>query len=151
MGIKYVHTNLIAKDVQKLVAFYEEVFGCYVIPPERDVSGEWLDRSVNMKNVNIKGVHLHLPGYDEAGPTLEIFTYNELINNTANQINTTGFAHIAFEVDDVEEVKQKLLSAGGTLHGDVVTFEVKGKGVITMVYARDPEGNIVELQKWKLD
>ncbi len=151
MGIKYVHTNIVARDVQKLAVFYEEVFGCYPIPPERDLSGEWLDRSVNMKNVNIKGVHLHLPGYGEGGPTLEIFSYNEYIRNAANQINTTGFAHIAFEVDDVEKVKQKLLSAGGSLHGDVVTFPVEGKGTITMAYTRDPEGNIVELQNWKLD
>ncbi len=151
MGIKYVHTNIVAKDVRNLAAFYEEVFGCYPIPPERDLSGEWLDRAVNIKNASIKGVHLHLPGYEEGGPTLEIFSYNDYISNVANQINTTGFAHIAFEVDDVEKVKQKLLSAGGSLHGDVVTFSVEGKGTITMAYTRDPEGNIVELQKWEQD
>jgi predicted enzyme related to lactoylglutathione lyase len=151
MGIKYVHTNIVAKDMRKLAAFYEEVFDCYPIPPERDLSGEWLDRSINIKNANIKGIHLHLPGYEEGGPTLEIFSYNEYISNAANQINTTGFAHIAFEVDDVEKVKQKLLSAGGSLHGEVVTFSVTGKGTVTMVYTRDPEGNIVELQKWEQD
>ena len=62
-----------------------------------------------------------------------------------------GVHHIAFEVDDVEKVKQKLLSAGGSLHGEVVTFSVTGKGTVTMVYTRDPEGNIVELQKWEQD
>lgn len=148
MGIKYVHTNIIAKNVQKLTAFYEEVFGCYLVPPERDLSGEWLDRSVNMKDANIKGVHLRLPGYGDDGPTLEVFSYNEYIINKANQINTTGFSHIAFEVDDVEAVKAKLIAAGGSAHGEVVSFEVEGKGTITLAYTRDPEGNIIELQKW---
>jgi hypothetical protein len=30
----------------------------------------------------------------------------------------------------------------------VATTEVKGVGVLRVVYARDPEGNIVELQHW---
>jgi catechol-2,3-dioxygenase len=32
--------------------------------------------------------------------------------------------------------------------GDVVVTKVKGVGSLRAVYARDPEGNIVELQKW---
>src|SRR5438034_11344312 len=41
---KYVHTNLIARDWKKPVRFYGDVFGCDPTGPERDLSGEWLDR-----------------------------------------------------------------------------------------------------------
>jgi catechol-2,3-dioxygenase len=27
--------------------------------------------------------------------------------------------------------------------------EIEGVGVLTVVYAKDPEGNIVEIQSWK--
>jgi predicted enzyme related to lactoylglutathione lyase len=35
---KYVHTNLIAKDWKRLSGFYETVFGCVAVAPERDYS-----------------------------------------------------------------------------------------------------------------
>jgi len=37
---RYVHTNLIAWDWKRLAAFYQDVFGCVPVPPERDLSGE---------------------------------------------------------------------------------------------------------------
>ncbi len=73
-SIKYVHTNIVAEDWKKLAHFYIDVFQCRIKPPERDLSGEWLDTLTSIKNVVIKGVHLELPGYID-GPTLEIFSY----------------------------------------------------------------------------
>jgi hypothetical protein len=37
---KYVHTNLIAEDWRALAGFYQEVFGCIPVPPERDFQGD---------------------------------------------------------------------------------------------------------------
>jgi len=51
-------------------------------------------------------------------------------------------------VDDVDEALQAVIAAGGSTVGNIVTTEVDGVGVLQVVYARDPEGNIVELQKW---
>ena len=39
------------------------------------------------------------------------------------------------------------MSAGGSAVGQTATTEVSGIGRLRVVYARDPEGNIVELQK----
>jgi len=61
--------------------------------------------------------------------------------------NQCGFGHIAFAVDDVDEALQAVIAGGSTV-GNIVTTEVDGVGVLRVVYARDPEGNIVELQKW---
>jgi predicted enzyme related to lactoylglutathione lyase len=57
-------------------------------------------------------------------------------------------SHLAFRVNDVTTALQVVLSAGGSRLGEVVSFEVPGAGVITFTYARDPEGNIIELQSW---
>jgi lactoylglutathione lyase len=151
MSIKYVHTNIVALNWKKLVAFYQTVFECQPMLPERDISGEHLDRAVNMKDANIKGIHLALPGYGSNGPTLEIFQYNRVSDHPSKNINTLGFAHIAFSVDNVETMIDKLLQHGGSLVGEMVTIPVAGKGTVTIVYAKDPEENIVELQKWELD
>ena len=145
---KYVHTNLIARDWKRLVRFYSEVFGCEPKGPERDMSGAWLDRVNAVPKAHLTGVHLRLPGYGEDGPTLEIFSYDELVERGMPVANQCGFAHIAFAVDDVDQALQSLIAAGGSTVGKIASTEVDGVGLLRVVYARDPEGNIVELQKW---
>jgi len=145
---KYVHTNLIARDWKRLAQFYSEVFACEPKGPERDLSGAWLDTVNGVPNAHIRGVHLRLPGYDDTGPTLEIFSYDQLIERGLPAANQSGFAHIAFGVDDVDEALQAVITAGGSAVGQMATKEVDGIGTLRVVYARDPEGNIVELQKW---
>ena len=39
-------------------------------------------------------------------------------------------------------------AAGGSARGAVVELPVPGKGVVTFVYAADPEGNLIEIQAW---
>ena len=145
---KYVHTNLIAKDWKRLVRFYIDVFGCEPKGPERDLSGAWLDGVNAVPNAHLTGVHLRLPGYGDDSPTLEIISYDKLVERGMPIANQCGLAHIAFSVGDVDEALQAVIAAGGGAVGKIASTEVDGVGLLRVVYARDPEGNIVELQKW---
>ena len=147
--MKFVHTNIVARNWEKLAQFYIDVFNCEPVYPERDMSGEWIDRITGIKNVHIRGIHLRLPGYDN-GPTLEIFEYASAYEfETRNSINKPGFAHIAFHVNNVDDVLDKFLAYGGSKYGQLVEKELEGLGTLTIIYAQDPEGNIVEIQNWK--
>ena len=145
---KYVHTNLIARDWKRLVRFYSEVFGCGPKGPKRDMCGAWLDQLTSLRNAHLTGVHLHLPGYGDDGPTLEIFRYDQLIDVELPAANQSGFAHIAFAVDDVDQALEVVIAAGGSTVGEIATTQVDSVGLLRVIYARDPEGNIIELQKW---
>lgn len=145
---KFVHTNLIAQNWKALAAFYESVFGCTPVPPERDLSGDWLDGTTGIPNTRIRGVHLHLPGYAGAGPTLEIFQYDLEQERPATAVNRPGFGHIALAVDDVARAREAVLAAGGRAVGDLVSTRIPVAGTISVVYATDPEGNVIELQHW---
>ena len=145
---RFVHTNLIAHDWKRLARFYEEVFGCTPVPPERELKGEWLEAATGVPGAQIQGVHLRLPGYGQVGPTLEILAYQPQMERPATAANRPGFAHIAFAVDDVEAACEAVLAAGGGTVGSIVPLPVQGAGTVTLVYATDPEGNIVELQRW---
>ena len=147
--MKYAHTNIIARDWEKLSAFYIEVFECKTVPPIRNQSGHWLEEGTGITNATLSGIHLALPGYGEDGPTLEIYTYKDFTETVKSQPNQLGFTHIAFEVEDVEKTLQRILENGGKRQGKVVTRVVEGKGEITFTYARDPEGNLIEIQNWK--
>jgi predicted enzyme related to lactoylglutathione lyase len=148
VNARYVHTNLVAQDWKRLAQFYEQIFGCTPVPPERELAGQWLEDGTGVAGAEIRGIHLQLPGYGDAGPTLEIFQYNRQEQHPATAINRPGFAHIAFAVDDVEAAKEAVLAAGGGTVGQVVSLEVPGAGTVTFVYLTDPEGNILELQRW---
>jgi predicted enzyme related to lactoylglutathione lyase len=146
--IKFVHTNLIAHDWKKLAQFYIDVFDCKPVYPERNLSGNWIDKLKNIPGTEVRGIHLRLPGYDN-GPTLEIFEYNKLSKvDHVHFINNPGLSHIAFHVNDVEKTLQKLFRFGGESYGESIQKEIEGVGVLTVVYAKDPEGNIVEIQNW---
>lgn len=146
--MKYVHTNIIAQDWKKLAQFYIHVFGCTKVLPERNLNGKWLDTVTGIDGVHIEGIHLRLPGYGDEGPTLEIFQYNSYKAVQFQKINRQGLAHIAFGVDDVDESLKAVLAEGGGKLSDIMRANIPGVGNITIVYAKDPEGNFIELQKF---
>ncbi len=91
---------------------------------------------------------LALPGYEENLPTLEIFQYD--VNEPSEQVpDRKGFGHIAFRTDDVPSLLATLIRHGGSRVGEMVETHIPGAGNLTFVYARDPDGNIIELQNWK--
>ena len=148
MKVKYKHTNIVAWDWKKVAEFYEQVFGCEPVPPERVAVGEWVERCTGVPGAEVHGIHLRLPGYGDDGPTLEIFQYNHAEQRPETAINRPGLAHLAFEVDNIEAARDEVITAGGRCVGQMVTVEIPGAGTITFIYMTDPEGNIIELQKW---
>jgi predicted enzyme related to lactoylglutathione lyase len=147
---KYAHTNIIAKDWRALASFYTEVIGCVPVPPERDLSGEPVERGTGIPGVHLRGVHLRLPGRGADGPTLEIFSYEPMVEGGVKAVNRPGLGHLAFLVDDVEAARTEVLAHGGSIVGEVVTTPVGDSGhFIQWCYVTDPEGNILELQTKK--
>jgi len=148
LDARYVHTNLIAEDWRALADFYIRLFGCEVAPPERDYSGPLLDAGTGLEGARLTGVHLRLPGYGDQGPTLEIYSYNQLRDRPPVAVNRPGFGHIAFAVADVRAARQAVLEAGGQAVGEVVTLQTQTGARVTWCYVTDPEGNVLELQSW---
>lgn len=147
--MKYIHTNIIAKDWRKLADFYIKVFGCKEVYTKRDLKGKWIEEGTGVNDVHVEGIHLRLPGHGDDGPTLEIFQYNKSIPQELKRINQEGIAHLAFRVNDVEKTLNAVIEAGGGKLSEIVNHSIPNIGKITFVYAKDPEGNFIELQKYK--
>jgi catechol 2,3-dioxygenase-like lactoylglutathione lyase family enzyme len=146
--MRYVHTNIIAADSGKLIDFYTKVFSCRHIGQTRDLTGGWVDRITGLQNARITGEHLALPGFPDDGPTLEIFTYDQRLPHAGTVINRCGLAHLAFAVDDVAVTLETLKAAGGGTVGEQISTVYPDGRKLTLVYATDPEGNIVEILNW---
>ena len=147
--MRFAHTNIVAKDWRTLSEFYVKVFDCRIKPPERNLSGAWLDRATGLQDAALEGVHLLLPGHGDNGPTLEIFSYQKMQDGSPMMADHMGITHIAFEVHDVDQTLDEAIKQGGQPLGQVTEKTVDGVGELKFVYFRDPEGNIVEIQSWK--
>src|SRR4030095_6412355 len=145
-GARYVHTNLVAGDWRRRARFYQDVFGCVPVPPERNLSGAEMDAGTGVPGARLQGMHLRLPGSGPDGPTLEVFEYSTSVAGVPRLANRPGFGHIAFAVESVADAREEVLSHGGSPVGDVVTVAISATATVTWCYVRDPEGNIVELQ-----
>jgi hypothetical protein len=70
-------TNLVAQDLERLVAFYEEILGCERVP-RRVISPATGARATGLPRAHLRGHHLRLPGCGDGGRTLD-FTYDEVL------------------------------------------------------------------------
>jgi predicted enzyme related to lactoylglutathione lyase len=145
---RFGHVNVVARDWRSLAAFYIRVFGCVVVPPERDYRGPDLAAGTGVPDAALRGVHVRLPGLGPDGPTLEIYEYEEALPALPPAANRPGFAHIAFAVPDVPAARATVLAEGGGSVGEVVTLTTSDGRRVTRTYVTDPEGNIIELQSW---
>ncbi|UCG86057.1 MAG: VOC family protein [Gemmatimonadota bacterium] len=145
MPARFAHVNVIAQDWRRLATFYERVFGCKPVPPQRDQRGDWLDRATGVPDAHIKGMHLRMPG---GGHTLEVYEYSHMTDRPSIEANTPGFSHIAFVVDDLERASRDVLSNGGSAVGTIEQVHIATVGTLRFQYVADPEGNIIEIQEW---
>jgi catechol 2,3-dioxygenase-like lactoylglutathione lyase family enzyme len=145
---RFGHVNVVARDWRRLVGFYERLFGCVLVPPERDYSGPDLEAGTGLAGAALRGAHLRLPGHGPTGPTLEIYEYSSELDALPPVVNRPGFGHIAFVVPDVPTARAAVLAEGGRSVGEVVTLQTADGRRVTWCYVTDPEGNIIELQSW---
>lgn len=149
MATAFHHTNIVSHDPERLAAFYIDVFDCVRDGPERDLRGDWIERGTGLQGAHITGVMLRLPGHGDPGPRLEIFKVDGAETGQGGKVDRTGLMHLCFEVENAHETLDRILAAGGRIQGEIVdSGTIPGVGRADFVYARDPDGNIVELVSW---
>ncbi len=148
IGARFGHVNVTSPDWRRLASFYTAVFGCELVPPERDMRSEDLDAATGLHDAHLTGAHLRLPGHGPDGPTIEIFSYDTLEAHPGPHVGRAGWGHIAFQVLDVPAAVEAVLDGGGGRVGEIITTQTADDRRVTWCYATDPDGNIVELQAW---
>jgi catechol 2,3-dioxygenase-like lactoylglutathione lyase family enzyme len=148
VAVKYIHTNLTVRDLAALSKFYQDIFGCVPVREPLDLSGSAVSGITNVERAAIRYVHLTLPGFGPGGPELELIQYENETIEPVKASNCLGYGHLAFSVADVRETLDRIIAAGGSAVGELVTADIPNRGRLTEVYAADPEGNIIELQHY---
>jgi catechol 2,3-dioxygenase-like lactoylglutathione lyase family enzyme len=128
------HVNLQAKDVRRTAAFYSDILGMqekpWVFPQSRGYLPGDPDKLALLADGREGHTGLHL-----IAPDPEFAQKNNLSHNPS-----VG-GHVAFHVDDLQGVIDRLTAAG-------IPFSVTGEFAIPglrHVYVHDPEGNLIEI------
>lgn len=142
--MKLVHISMVARDADKLSAFYKAVFGCMEHRPPRTLTGEAVSRGNGLPNSVIYSIWLKFPAQEK--PFLELLEYKSSTNRPEPRVDELGLSHLSFEVKDIETTMTNIFETGGSPLGEITNFGTTDNPFL-IVYVRDCEGNILELEQ----
>ena len=135
----FVHVGLVVEDLDETVRFLALLgFDC----GEPEVfSGEWIDRIIGLENVTVEVVMARAPDGSDTFEVVRFHSPSAGAQEPAPAANRPGLRHVAFTVDDVRGVVDRVREAGWDTVGEIIAFE----HTFLLCYVRGPEGLIVEL------
>ena len=141
------HGNIVVSDIERSKRFYTEVLGLQVAM-ETEIDEPEFARGVGIPGTKVKGVFFAVPNT----PTLiEMFQY--VAPRASRPIpagslpSDIGIGHLAFQVDDIDAVYEKLREKNVPFVSGPVTLPETHKDVggVRFCYFKDPDGVLLEL------
>jgi catechol 2,3-dioxygenase-like lactoylglutathione lyase family enzyme len=135
----FVHVGLVVEDLDETVRFLALLgFDC----GEPGVfSGEWIDRIIGLEGAKVEVVMARGPDGSDVFEVVRFHSPSADAEEPAPAANHPGLRHIAFTVDDVRGVVERIREAGWDTVGEIVDYE----NTFLLCYVRGPDGLIVEL------
>jgi len=141
------HINLVADDLEAMIAFYRDLLGLR-LGKRVTISGPWIEAVTRLPQVEAEVVFLEAP----QGPGIELIQYHRPAGRRPAGLgdpNTKGLRHIAFRVAELNALVAAMQAAGVEFASEIqqvpsaqVDFALQHK---RLIYCRDPEGNLLEL------
>jgi catechol 2,3-dioxygenase-like lactoylglutathione lyase family enzyme len=132
--------GIVVDDLDAAIAFFEELG--LEVEGRTTVEGDWVDRVVGLQGTRSDIAMMHAP---DGHGRLELSRYQHPPavgpDPRSEPANTRGMGRIMFNVDNIDDVVERLQALGGELVGEIVQY----KDAYRLCYLRGPEGIIVAL------
>jgi lactoylglutathione lyase len=136
------HTGISVSNLERSIEFYSDVLGMRVVM-RQEKQGGYLERITGYPGAHVSMAQLELPG---GGHRLELFEYIQPKGRTeAADPCDVGITHACFVVDDLQAVYERLQAAGVSCVSAPVEIDTGANRGGAGLYARDPDGAVVEL------
>jgi catechol 2,3-dioxygenase-like lactoylglutathione lyase family enzyme len=139
------HVGLSTPDLDRLLEFYRDVMGFEVV-----MSTQWRDREIVDRMVGLQGSAARQVMLKAGNAFLELFEYESPTPRPAVADRNPadhGYTHFCIDVVDIDAEYERLSKSAMTFHAPPPTVDELGQRRLRAIYARDPDGNIVELQE----
>ena len=137
------HTAISTGDLDRALHFYRDLIGLKVIGRGSwDEGWEAGDRILGLENTAAQWVML-----SAGNAHLELFQFSSPRGKPQNPDRPDtdhGISHVCFEVEDIYVHYERLVAAKVRFHSPPQDLDELG----LVAYARDPDGNIVELVEY---
>jgi catechol 2,3-dioxygenase-like lactoylglutathione lyase family enzyme len=133
------HVGIVVDDLAAATEFFVELG--LEVQGQGMVEGRWVDCVVGLDGVRVEIAMLQTP---DGHGRLELAKFHRPSAQGGERhapANTPGLRHVAFAVDDIENVVDDLRARGVELVGELERYEDSYR----LCYVRGPEGIIVEL------
>lgn len=144
------HVNIVVADIERAVRFYSEVLGL-TRGFEKTLEGAWIDRVTGVPAARAFCVFMEAGRESDGKPRTRLellqFITPEGAAPAENSLpNTRGIRHLAFNVDDLDALIEKLHALNVEIVSEPVEvpFAVGSLGRKRLFYFYDPEGNLLE-------
>jgi len=135
------HVGIVVANMERSVAFYEDMLGMALLGPAYQFGGPLFDQVMALNNARGKICMMK-----KANVQLELYEF-ETPNSAAKDpnyaVSDRGISHFGINVEDIDATYEKMLAAGVRFHCPVLRFESGMKAT----YGRDPDGNVFELMQ----
>lgn len=141
--VRMNHTGFTVSDLQRTSAFFRDVLGFAISPTTRH-SGPVVERMVG-----VPGAVVDIAFASCGDHTIELICYVEAHSHRASDLRhcDTGFAHVAFEVDDIDAMAEAVRASGYRLFSAPQVVPAGPRKGGKNVYAQGPDGIVIELQQ----
>jgi glyoxylase I family protein len=139
------HAVLLVTDFDRSLDFYCNKLGFELISRDEDRRGPFLDQMFGMEGVVIKLSLVR--GGGEIIEVIEPVAPPELKAVTDRSDTPRGIARLGWEVDEIEQMVADLQSKGVEFVSDIVDMTVGHYAGGKVVFFRDPDGILLELQQ----
>lgn len=138
MSATFSHVGISVANLERSLAFYRDLLGMKVVE-EVTFGGEKYEAILALK-----GARGRIAILKSGTLAVELFEFVEPVPKTAEPsrpVSDHGITHLAIEVDDIAGLYARLQAAGVRFHCPPLHFPA----CATATYARDPDGNVVEM------
>jgi len=135
----FVHIGLVVEDLDETVRFLTLLgFDC---GQPGVFGGDWIGRIIGLEDVTVETLMARAPDGSDIFEVVRFQSPSAGAEEPAPAANRPGLRHVAFRVDDVRAVVDRVREAGWETVGEIVNYE----DMYLLCYVRGPEGLIVEL------
>jgi len=139
------HVAICTPDLDRLAAFYTDVMGFETV-----MSTSWRDRPIIDRMIGLTDSAARQVMLRAGNAHLELFQYEAPVGSPADPERNPashGYTHFCVDVVDIDAEYERLSANGMSFHSPPPSHDEMSGGPIRAIYARDPDGNIVELQE----
>ena len=134
------HIGIVVRDLDRSLAFYRDLLGLEIVR-QMDERGPFLDAILGMDGAKVRTVKLAAAG---DGVQIELLAFTEPAPQIggAPGLTRVGPTHVAFTVDDLDGLHQRMAAAGTQF---TTRPQTSPDGRAKVAFCRDPDGTALEL------